>query len=73
MATPPVAVAPAAPVAAEKKWWERDWESFRCRNCQRLLFKISGGLRPGAALEIKCGCKAMNYLMGTETPRDQHS
>lgn len=46
-------------------WVEKVWESFRCRTCNKLLFKVTPeALKPGEALEIKCGCKTMNYLMG---------
>ncbi len=49
--------------AQDKAWWQL--EGFRCRTCQRLLLKITPqALKPGTALEIKCGCKTMNYLMG---------
>ena len=45
--------------------WTRALEGFRCRHCQRLLLKITPeALKLGAALEIKCACKTMNYLMG---------
>ena len=56
----------AAPLASVP-WWELPWESFRCRKCQRLLFKLTvDALRPGACFECKCrDCKTLNYLMGT--------
>lgn len=45
-----------------------EWQAFRCRTCQRLLFKATQALLTGLAreqvLEIKCACKTMNYLMG---------
>ena len=45
-----------------------EWQAFRCRTCQRLLFKATAamlnGLRREQQLEIKCACKTMNYLMG---------
>ena len=46
-------------------WMDRPWEGFRCRACQRLLLKITPqALKVGTALEVKCACKTMNYLMG---------
>jgi hypothetical protein len=47
-------------------WYERQWDEFRCRTCRRLLLKITpDALKPSSALEVKCACKTMNYLMGT--------
>lgn len=47
---------------------ENQWESFRCRTCQKLLFKLTRhmleGLSRDQQLEIKCACKTLNYLMG---------
>jgi phage FluMu protein Com len=46
---------------------DRTFEPFRCRTCQKLLLKITPvALKAGAALEIKCGCKTMNYMMGRD-------
>lgn len=55
-----------APAPVRPAWWELPWESFRCRQCQRLLLKVTKeALRPGAAFEIKCSsCRTLNYLMG---------
>lgn len=51
--------------SADQAWWDRALESFRCRTCQALLLKITPqALKPGTALEIKCKCKTLNYLMG---------
>jgi phage FluMu protein Com len=48
-------------------WMDRTFEPFRCRTCQKLLLKITPvALKAGAALEIKCGCKTMNYMMGRD-------
>ena len=45
-----------------------EFRAFRCRECQRLLFKgtkaLLTELRRDQVLEIKCACKTMNYLMG---------
>jgi phage FluMu protein Com len=45
-----------------------EWRGFRCRDCQRLLFKATTALLHGLSrhqqLEIKCACKTLNYLMG---------
>lgn len=51
-----------------QRWMDR-LESFRCRQCQRLLFKVTTQdlMKPGEVLEIKCSsCKTKNYLMGVE-------
>lgn len=54
-----------ATTAPESGWVDRAFEAFRCRTCQRLLLKITPqALKVGGALEIKCACKTMNYLMG---------
>lgn len=55
----------AQAVQTQPSWIEQPLESFRCRNCQKLLFKVTpDALKPGAALEIRCECKTKNYLMG---------
>jgi phage FluMu protein Com len=45
-----------------------EWDAFRCRRCQKLLFKATVALLTELTrdqrLEIKCACKTMNYLMG---------
>lgn len=53
--------------ATTANWVERSWETFRCRVCHKLLLKVTqqNALKPGEAIEIKCNCKAMNYLMGS--------
>lgn len=49
----------------QPSWIEQPLESFRCRNCQKLLFKVTAdALKPGTALQIRCECKTNNYLMG---------
>lgn len=47
-----------------------EWDAFRCRSCQKLLFKATKelihGMHRRQQLEIKCqGCKTMNYLAGS--------
>ena len=51
-----------------RSWMDRQMEPFRCRQCQKLLLKVTNqrALKPGEALEIKCACKTLNYLMGTD-------
>lgn len=49
---------------AGQAWMDR-LEGFRCRTCRRLLLKVTPDpLKRGAALEVKCACKTLNYLMG---------
>jgi hypothetical protein len=45
-----------------------DFEAMHCHSCRRLLLKIEyRALRPGLRLEIRCRCKATNYLIGALT------
>lgn len=50
---------------ADGQAWMDRLEGFRCRSCRRLLLKVTPNpLKRDAALEVKCACKTLNYLMG---------
>lgn len=55
--------APDLPMGARV---ERAWEDVRCRQCRRLLAKVTKrALRPEELVEIKCpSCNTRNYLAG---------
>lgn len=41
---------------------------LRCSGCSRLLLRIDpSALKPHKALEVKCKCDTMNYLIGDST------
>lgn len=41
---------------------------LRCSGCGRLLLRIDpAALKPHKALEVKCKCDFMNYLIGDST------
>lgn len=43
-----------------------DLERVTCHACGKLLFKAQRrALRPGFGLEMRCRCKAWNFLIGT--------
>ena len=37
----------------------------RCQRCKKLLCKATDApVKSGGQIEIKCGCNALNYLIG---------